>query len=809
MGMIRKGFFAVAAGAILLGAAASFAAVTGRVVDASGNPVIDAMVSYTSVDNRLVYTYTCTDGKFSLAAPTEWSVKNPKIYNCSGSGVIGQGQLDKKFAPSPVSFSVEGGLVKLYVNGTQKVSVSLYSLAGKKINSVFSGNLTRGAYQFNPFTSKRTPYQTYIVKVENGSSIQSKTLVFTGNFGKGTMSAMAQSIPLTKKLAAVDTIRAGKTGYTPVKLELSAFTADVGDLKITARDIEAEVTAAMTNKSTAWKAQQVTQVTDWTFVNTYGTMFWGAGNTGAYTSNADKDDDWQAKTIAAVGQPKLIAVDAVHGFSTPPGGTIFPHNINLGSSRNYNLIELEERITAIELRAMGINWAFAPCVDIPRNERHGRTYEGFDEGPDGNLPCTRAAIRGFQGTDLSNPFCAAATAKHYAGAGGTANGTHGGDATTGTDSVLRQIHLPQYKLAADLGCATVMAAFNSWLGTPMHNNKVLLTDVLKTQYKFDGFIVGDYDAANSFLQSSFQNGVDNIMAPDNIAGAYNAAYNTGGARLDDACKRVLRVKYRMDLLNNYKANRALLPTIGSALHKSVARELVRRSVVLLKNDGAVLPLKPNAKIHVIGDWANSMSLQCGGWTLGWPTGATATTPAGTNIKNAITAAAAGGTVTFASTGTGIPASAEVVVVVCGEQPYAETGGDAGPPSTGNQPIDYDNDTRTNPATCRALFDAAKASGKPVVGILCTGRPLIITNQIAKCNAFVCAWLIGTEGDGLADILFNVNGEKPTGKLPCTWPISYAQIPINTPNPASGQPYGDVVGTGGTPLFPYGFGLSYP
>jgi beta-glucosidase len=234
---------------------------------------------------------------------------------------------------------------------------------------------------------------------------------------------------------------------------------------------------------------------------------------------------------------------------------------------------------------------------------------------------------------------------------------------------------------------------------------------------------------------------------------------------------------------------------------------VRRSIVLLKNEAVggtkVLPLKATQNIHVIGDHANSMSLQCGGWTLGWPTGATATTPAGVNIRTAIDNATTG-TVTWAATGSGIPATADVVVVVFGEQPYAETGGDA----PNNQPIDYDNDANAKVAAQRTMLDLAKASGKPVVGVLCTGRPLIITSQIAKCDGFVCAWLMGTEGDGLADILFNVNGEKPTAKLSHTWPSAYNQIPTNINNPATNQPYGDTQTTGGTPLFPYGFGLTY-
>jgi beta-glucosidase len=742
-----------------------------------------------------------------LPAPTEWSVKNPMMYNLNCNTSVQQKVNDKKSLRSTkLDLSVEGTMVRFNVSGTKKITINLFAPNGRKIQTVFDNKLAEGYYQISPLSSvkRHLSHQVYIVQVSNGSSTQSVTMISTGQ-SLGGMIAKAgnvdQNIGLPKLLAAVDTIRVGKTGYTATKKGVDAYTGDIGDITIAVRDIEAEITALMAGKATAWKANQVTQGVDYNQTASYGTIFYGVGNGGAYAARADQTDGWQAATMTAVSVPKMIAIDAVHGFISPPAGTVFPHNIGLGCSQKPELCELVERITAIELRAMGINWAFAPCLDVVRNERHGRTYEGWDEGPDGTKICAKAAIRGFQGTDLSCDYCVAATAKHYAGAGGTNDGTHGGNAATGTDAQLRAIHLPQYKVAVDNGAATVMAAFNSWLGTPMHSNTELLTNVLKTSYGFNGFIVGDWMASNTVgLLTSFNAGVDNMMNPDNPGAAYNAVVGAPAARLDDACKRVLRVKLWMNLLapNNYLAKRALLPTIASAEHKAVARECVRRSVVLLKNEANTLPIAATKNVHVIGDHANSMMLQCGGWTLGWPTGATATTPAGVNIRTAIDNACSG-TVTWAANGNGIPANADVVVVVFGEQPYAEGGGDA----PGNQPIDYDGSSNTNCANYRAMITAAKASGKPVVGILVTGRPLIVTNQIANCNAFVCAWLIGTEGDGLADILFSVNGEKPTAKLSHTWPATYAQIPINTGN------YGDAAGSGGTPLFAYGFGLTYP
>jgi beta-glucosidase-like glycosyl hydrolase len=814
--MKKKYLLSFVFGALLFGAMPSYPAVTGRVIDGSGNPVADAMVTYTNIDNRLIYVYTCTDGRFSIPAPTDWSIKNLPMYNYC-TGVQHFVSENKNPFEKALKLSTDGTMVRFNVGGTKTITVNLYAPDGRKIGTVFSGVLPKGNWQFDPVSNlkQHLSHQLYLVQVSDGATTQSMTMVYTGKRNASSMTKLdnsSQHQALPKLLAAVDSLRAGKTGYAAVIKGVDSYSANAGDFTITLRDIEAEIAAIMNGKSTTWKAQQVTQGIDYNSSDNWGTTFYGVGNGGAYAARADQTDGWQNGTVGAVGVPKLIAIDAVHGFISPPGGTIFPHNIGMGCTRIPELCEIEERITAIELRAMGINWAFAPDLDIVRNERHGRTYEGWDEGPDGTVICAKAAIRGFQGTDLSSDYVCAATAKHYAGAGGTNDGTHGGNAATGTDAVLRAIHLPQYKAAVDNGAATVMAAFNSWLGTPMHQHKVLLTDVLKTSYNFDGFIVGDWMASQNSsggLAGSFAAGVDNMMNPENPTAAYNACVAAAATRLDDACKRILRVKLRMNLMQNYLAKRALLPSVASTLHKQVARECVRRSVVLLKNDAVggtnVLPLGSTQNIHVIGNHANSMSLQCGGWTLGWPTGATATTPPGVNIRTAIDNATTG-TVTYATDGNGIPASADVVVVVFGEQPYAEGGGDAGPPSSGNQPIDYDNDTRV--AAQRTMLDAAKNSGKPVVGILVTGRPLIITNQIAKCNAFVCAWLIGTEGDGLADILFSVGGEKPTAKLSHTWPSSYAQIPININNPATNQPYGDVTGSGGTPLFPYGYGLTY-
>jgi beta-glucosidase len=797
-------------GMVLLGTMSAHAALTGRVVNGSGAPVADAMVMYTNIDNRLIYAYTCSDGLFSLPGPTEWNLKNLKMYDCTGTGVSNGRKADEILLGSSLNLGSQGSMVRFHVAGTQKITIELYSLNGRRIQTVFSDILKNGNWQCNPFSlvKRNIARQTYVVRVASGSEVQSTKLLYTGKSGKGTMTAadnVVLNAGLPKIMAAVDTIRAGKTNYTPAFKPIDTYTGNVGDITIATRDVEAEITTLMNGKSTSWKAYQVCQGIQYGTSNNWGTVFYGVGNGGpTYTDNANLSDSWQTGTIAAQGTPKMIAVDAVHGFISPPSGTMFPHNIGMGCTRNPLLAELEERITAIELRGMGINWAFAPVVDVPRNIVWGRYYEGWDESPDGTVPMVKGAVRGFQGTDLSAPCAVAASTKHLAGGGGAVGGVNAGNCATGTPAVMARIHLAPFKAGVDNGLACVMAGMCSWLGTKSHFNTPLLTDTLKTAWKFDGFVVGDWDASNDNLVGSFNDGVDNIMEPDNAGpqGVYTAVQGAAAGRLDDACKRILRIKLRLNLMQSPLANRAYLPLIKCPAHTAVARECVRRSMVLLKNDAfsgtKPLPISTTANVHVVGSFADDMYMQCGGWCQDWPSGwndnPKRTPPSGTTLRGAIQAVCPNAT--YSATSANIPATANVIVVCVGEVPYAEGGGDI----------------PTQPSTLtqahKDLITQCVASGKPVVVVLYSGRPLIITDDLAKVPAWVAAWLPGPEGEGIADILFSVNGEKPTGKLSHTWPATLAQNPING-NAPDGQPYGDATGSGGTPLFTYGFGLTYP
>jgi beta-glucosidase len=796
-------------GTVLLGTMPAYAAVTGRVVDGSGSPVADAMVMYNDINNRLIYAYTCSDGRFVLPAPTDWNIKNLQMYNCNT--LIQQKLNDKKsHRGASLDLSAEGNMIRFNVNGTQKITISLFAPNGRKIQTVFDNRLTEGYYQINPLSSTRRhlSHQVYIVQVTNGSMTQSATMISAGQSKSGMIAKAdnsGQNIGLPKLLAAVDTIRAGKTGYNATKKGLDAYAGDIGDIAITVRDVEAEITTLMTGKSTSWKAYQVCQGVQYATNNNWGTIFYGVGNGGpTCADNANLSDSWQTGTIAAQGTPKMIAIDAVHGFISPPSGTMFPHNVGMGCTRNPLLAELEERVTAIELRGMGINWAFAPVVDVPRNIVWGRYYEGWDESPDGTVPMVKGAVRGFQGTDLSAPCAVAATTKHLAGGGGAVGGVNAGNCATGTPAVMARIHLAPFKAGVDNGLAVVMAGMVSWLGTKSHFCPAILTDTLKTAWKFDGFVVGDWDASDADLVGSFNDGVDNIMEPDNKgpAGVYTAVQGAAAGRLDDACKRILRIKLRLNLMQSPLANRAYLPLIKCPAHTAVARECVRRSIVLLKNDAfsgtKPLPISTTANVCVVGSFADDMYMQCGGWCQDWPSGwndtPKRTPPTGTTLRGAIQAVCP--TATYSADGSTIPANTNVVVVCVGEVPYAEGGGDI----------------PTQPSTLtqahKDLITKCVASGKPVVVVLYSGRPLIITDDLAKVPAWVAAWLPGPEGEGIADILFSVNGEKPTGKLSHTWPATLAQNPING-NAPDGQPYGDATGSGGTPLFAYGFGLTYP
>ena len=498
--------------------------------------------------------------------------------------------------------------------------------------------------------------------------------------------------------------------------------------------------------------------------------------------------------MTRLGIPILYGVDAVHGHSNVKGAVVFPHNIGMGCTRNPSLVEEAARITALEVSGTAMHWNFAPCIAVVLDERWGRHYEGFGETPELAATLGAAAVRGMQGSDLSEPGRVLATAKHFAGDGGTTNGVDRGN-TEGSEETLRALHLPGYVAAIKAGAGSVMVSYSSWNGRKMHGHAPLITGVLKGELGFKGIVVSDWNGIDELpgesprqVEQAINAGIDMVMAPDSYKRFIQALKATVAdarvpmARIDDAVGRILTVKFRLGLFERPFGDPSRRAEIGSAPHRAVARQAVRESQVLLVNRGDVLPLRAStSRILVGGKAADDLGLQCGGWTVSWQ-GASGRPTDGTTVLEAIRKAAPGASVTLMKPGEAAQA-ADVAVVVIGEAPYAEMKGDR-------------TDLTLDPADVAAV-KAAKATGSPVVVVLFSGRPLILEPILQDADAIIAAWLPGSEGDGVADVLFGKY--NPTGKLSVTWPRSMAQVPIN-------------VGLNGErprgALFDYGFGLSY-
>jgi beta-glucosidase len=522
----------------------------------------------------------------------------------------------------------------------------------------------------------------------------------------------------------------------------------------------------------------------------------------------DMYDGYQQRALKTrLGIPILFGVDAVHGHNNLLGAVVFPHNIGLGCTRNPALVERAARITAEEVRASGINWSFAPCIAVPRDDRWGRTYEGFGETPELAESLGAAAVRGLQRNDLSNPAAVLACAKHFIGDGGTSFGTgtpnrnqqrllDQGD-TRVSEAELRRIHLPGYISAIKAGAGSIMVSYSSWNGLKLSASKRLLTELLKQDLGFQGFLISDYRAIiqitpdfKNAIEISINAGMDMAMEPTDyrrFIGLLDELVNEGRvpiSRIDDAVTRILRVKLAMGLMDKNRsplADRRLHRSFGSTEHRRVARECVRESLVLLKNQKGILPLsKKIARIHVGGRSADDIGNQCGGWTIDWQGKSGNVTTGGTTILKAIQDAVSPATkVTFSADGNGA-SGANVGIVVVGETPYAEGRGDREDLSLTVE----DTDAIKNMKRARI----------PVVVVLLSGRPISVNEVLNHADAFVAAWLPGTEGAGITDVLFG--DYKPTGKLSFTWPRSMAQVPINV---------GDA---DYDPLFKFGFGLTF-
>jgi beta-glucosidase len=517
----------------------------------------------------------------------------------------------------------------------------------------------------------------------------------------------------------------------------------------------------------------------------------------------DMYDRYQQRALKSrLGIPILFGVDALHGHNNVIGAVIFPQNIGLGCTRNAALVEKIARITAEEVRATGMQWSFAPCVTVVQDLRWGRTYEGFSEDPDVVKVLGEAAVRGLQTGDLRNPTAVLACAKHYVGDGGTTFGTGmGGKSpldqgdTRVDEQTLRRIHLPGYVTTIAAGAGTVMPSYSSWNGVKCSASKRLMTEILKEELGFEGFLISDYNALDQIdkdykkaIEISINAGMDMVMVTNRYRDYMNnlkASVKEGTvpmSRIDDAVTRILRVKFAMGLMDKNRSqltDKALQSSFGSPEHRLVARDAVRQSLVILKNEKKTLPISKQVKrIHVGGKNADDIGNQCGGWTIDWQGKSGNITTGGTTVLAAIKGAVAkDAQVTFALDGSGAT-GADLGIVVIGEKPYAEMMGDRKDLSLGKEDLD-------------AVANMKKA-GIPVVVVLISGRPMLINDVLQQADAFVAAWLPGTEGQGVTDILFG--GHKPTGKLAFSWPRSADQMTVESRSK--------------DPLFKLGYGLKY-
>lgn len=530
-------------------------------------------------------------------------------------------------------------------------------------------------------------------------------------------------------------------------------------------------------------------------------------------------DDWVAladayhdasRSNSAV--PILWGTDAVHGHSNVYGATVFPHNIGLGATRDGDLIKSIAAATAREVAATGIDWTFAPTLAVVRDDRWGRTYEGFSEHPDLVVDYAPQIVKGLQGVAGEPGFLGChrvlATAKHFLGEGQTTDGRDQGDVACSEETLLG-LHAHGHRAAIAAGAQTVMAAYNSWNGTKLHGHRYLLTDVLKGSLGFDGFVVSDWDG---YLQvaddrgdacaRSVNAGVDMLMVGVEWRRTYYDLLHqvTAGAvpmaRVDDAVRRILRVKARANVFSrgrpSERRDTADPTVVGDRAHRECARRAVRRSLVLLKNDG-LLPLRRDIDVLVAGDGADHIGKQCGGWTLTWQgTGNDNTDfPNGTSVYQGFQEAVAGngGSVTLSPNGEFDGAAPDVAIVVFGENPYAEGDGD-------RTHLSYSGMDAAPLAILRRL----KERGIPTLSVFLTGRPMWVNPELNASDAFVVAWLPGSEGGGVADVLFRgphgTIGHDFHGRLAYSWPRHALHTPLNV---------GD---SDYAPLFPYGFGLTY-
>jgi beta-glucosidase len=593
-------------------------------------------------------------------------------------------------------------------------------------------------------------------------------------------------------------------------------------------EIEEKITSLLSRMTVEQKVAQMIQpeIRDITVEDMRKYGFGSYLNGGGSFPNGDKHatpEDWiklaEAMYQASIDDsldgssiPTMWGTDAVHGHNNVIGATLFPHNIGLGAANNPTLIEKIAEITAKEVMVTGIDWVFAPTVAVVRDDRWGRTYEGYSEDPEIVRIYSAAIVKGLQGhadKDFLSDKRVISSIKHFIGDGGTEKGDDQGD-NLSTEQALFDIHGQGYVGGLTAGAQSVMASFNSWHGSKVHGDKYLLTDVLKDRMGFDGFVVGDWNGhgqiegcTNESCPQAINAGLDIFMVPTDVwkpllenTIAQVRAGKISRARIDDAVSRILRVKLRAGLFDKpspaARQFSGRTELIGAQAHRDVARQAVRESLVLLKNTNNLLPLSAKQNILVAGDGANNIGKQSGGWSVTWQgTGnSNEDFPGATSIYQGIAkqVTLAGGTTTLSVDGS-YQEKPEVALGGVGEDPYAEGVGD----------ID-DLDFQRGDKKSLALLKRFKQQNIPVVALFISGRPLWVNAELNASDAFVAIWLPGSEGDGIAEVIFtDVNDEilhDFKGKLSYSWPSTADQTTVNR----NDEEY--------APLLPYGFGLMY-
>ena len=502
--------------------------------------------------------------------------------------------------------------------------------------------------------------------------------------------------------------------------------------------------------------------------------------------------------------PLIYGIDAVHGHNNVYGATIFPHNIGLGCSNDEKLVQKISEATAREIRATGLDWTFAPCLAVSQDERWGRTFESYSEDTEIVTRLGIASIKGYQGNNLDNSNSVLACAKHYVGDGNTIFGTginggiDRGDVLV-DEKELRSKYIKPFRSAVENGVGSIMISYNSWQSKKLHGHSYLINDILKNELGFSGFVVSDWAAIDDIdedyktsIITAINAGIDMVMVPgehSNKSHSYIEFINLlkesvleGSVsinRIDDAVYRILKIKYSMGLFEKPLKDYKKLNEVGSSKNRELAREGVNKSVVLLQNNN-ILPISKNIKsILVAGEHGHDLGYQCGGWSISWQ-GGSGNTTIGTTILDGIKDNIGNhSSVTFSKNGDDAN-DHDIIIAVVGETPYAEMKGDS-------ESLELSNKDKL-------LLERLIKTGKPIVLILISGRPMIITPYLEHVDAVLAAWLPGTEGSGVADLLFG--DVSPTAKLSFSWPRDMSQIPIN---------YGDKTYD---PLFPLGYGLTY-